>query len=179
MAALTLSNSFSFLADQDWEWSVTNTTSTSLTITDGVHTQVFTGNFTYPSPGVVAGTVTGSTYSEDGVPIYTLTGISKSAAQLAEFALTPGDTQATYAYILSGNDTITGSSGNDTLLGYAGNDLLDGGAGADTLDGGAGNDTYIVDNLGDVVSETGEGAAGGSIPSSRRSLSGSGTILKT
>ncbi|VVQ29030.1 hypothetical protein PS943_01107 [Pseudomonas fluorescens] len=161
MAALTLSNSFSFLADQDWEWSVTNTTSTSLTITDGVHTQVFTGNFTYPSPGVVAGTVTGSTYSEDGVPIYTLTGISKSAAQLAEFALTPGDTQATYAYILNGNDTITGSSGNDTLLGYAGNDLLDGGAGADTLDGGAGNDTYIVDNLGDVVSETGEGAAGG------------------
>jgi Ca2+-binding RTX toxin-like protein len=161
MAALTLSNSFSFLADQDWEWVVTNTTSTSLTISDGVHTQVFTGNFTYPSPGVVAGTVTGSTYRENGVLIYTLTGISKSAAQLAEFAQTPGDTQATYASILSGNDTITGSSGNDTLLGYAGNDLLDGGAGADTLDGGAGNDTYIVDNLGDVISETGEGAAGG------------------
>jgi len=161
MAALTLSNSFSFLADQDWEWVVTNTTSTSLTISDGVHTQVFTGNFTYPSPGVVAGTVTGSTYRENGVLIYTLTGISKSAAQLAEFAQTPGDTQATYASILSGYDTITGSSGNDTLLGYAGNDLLDGGAGADTLDGGAGNDTYIVDNLGDVISETGEGAAGG------------------
>ena len=161
MASLTLSNSFSFLADQDWDWVVTVATSNSLTISDGVHTQVFTGSFTYPSPGVVAGTVTGSTYAENGVPIYTLTGISKSAAQLAEFAQTPGDTQATYAFILSGNDTITGSSGDDTLLGYAGNDLLDGGAGADKLDGGAGNDTYIVDNLGDVVSETGVGAAGG------------------
>ena len=35
---------------------------------------------------------------------------------------------------------------------------LDGGAGADTLTGGAGNDTYVVDNAGDVVTETaGEG----------------------
>jgi Ca2+-binding RTX toxin-like protein len=161
MATLTLSSSFSFLADQDWNWVVTAANSTSLTISDGIHTQNFTGNFTYPSPGVVAGTVTGSTYIENGVPIYTLTGISKSAAQLAQFAKTPGDTQATYAFILNGNDTITGSSGDDTLLGYAGNDLLDGGAGADRLDGGSGNDTYIVDNVGDVVSETGVGAAGG------------------
>jgi len=161
MATLTLSSSFSFLADQDWNWIVTAANSTSLTISDGIHTQNFTGNFTYPSPGVVAGTVTGSTYIENGVPIYTLTGISKSAAQLAQFAKTPGDTQATYAFILNGNDTITGSSGDDTLLGYAGNDLLDGGAGADRLDGGSGNDTYIIDNVGDVVSETGVGAAGG------------------
>ena len=40
----------------------------------------------------------------------------------------------------------------------AGNDTLNGGAGADTMAGGAGNDTYIVDNAGDVVTETvGEG----------------------
>ncbi|CDZ43365.1 Hypothetical protein, partial CDS, partial [Neorhizobium galegae bv. officinalis] len=32
-------------------------------------------------------------------------------------------------------------------------DILDGGAGADTLSGGVGNDTYIVDVLGDIVSE--------------------------
>ncbi|KNH43092.1 calcium-binding protein, partial [Pseudomonas lini] len=31
---------------------------------------------------------------------------------------------------------------------------LDGGLGTDTLIGGAGNDTYIVDNIGDVISET-------------------------
>jgi Ca2+-binding RTX toxin-like protein len=34
-----------------------------------------------------------------------------------------------------------------------GNDTLNGGAGADTLIGGIGNDTYVVDNVGDVVTE--------------------------
>ena len=38
--------------------------------------------------------------------------------------------------------------------GGVGNDTLDGGAGADTLIGGTGNDTYVVDNAGDVVTET-------------------------
>ncbi|MEH2165449.1 MAG: tandem-95 repeat protein, partial [Nostoc sp.] len=53
----------------------------------------------------------------------------------------------------SGNDNLFGDSGNDTLLGGAGNDTLDGGLGADSLDGGIGNDTYIVDNLGDTITE--------------------------
>nr|WP_249484911.1 calcium-binding protein [Pseudomonas sp. HS6] len=35
-----------------------------------------------------------------------------------------------------------------------GANILDGGLGADTLIGGLGNDTYIVDNLGDTVTET-------------------------
>jgi trimeric autotransporter adhesin len=40
----------------------------------------------------------------------------------------------------------------------AGNDLLDGGTGADRLLGGVGNDTYVIDDLGDVVTEfAGEG----------------------
>ena len=41
----------------------------------------------------------------------------------------------------------------NTLTGNAGNNILDGRAGNDTMKGGAGNDTYIVDNVGDVVSE--------------------------
>jgi Ca2+-binding RTX toxin-like protein len=53
----------------------------------------------------------------------------------------------------AGNDTLLGAEGNDTLLGGEGNDTLDGGAGNDTLDGGAGNDLYIVDNIGDQVTE--------------------------
>ncbi|WP_324287528.1 M10 family metallopeptidase C-terminal domain-containing protein [Pseudomonas monsensis] len=49
----------------------------------------------------------------------------------------------------------TGNSGNNVLTGNDGDNILDGGAGADTLIGGAGNDTYVVDNIGDVVIETG------------------------
>ena len=48
---------------------------------------------------------------------------------------------------------ITGNSGSNHLSGMEGNDTLDGGLGADTMAGGLGNDVYVVDNLGDVLSE--------------------------
>jgi serralysin len=60
----------------------------------------------------------------------------------------------------SGDNTLVGyGAGNNTLDGGAGNDTLDGGLGADTTIGGTGNDTYIVDNSGDVVTETSTNAA--------------------
>uniref|UniRef100_UPI000A9DC4E0 M10 family metallopeptidase n=1 Tax=Pseudomonas bananamidigenes TaxID=2843610 RepID=UPI000A9DC4E0 len=52
-------------------------------------------------------------------------------------------------------ENATGSQFNDTLIGNALNNTLNGGLGADTMIGGAGNDTYYVDNIGDVVIETG------------------------
>jgi trimeric autotransporter adhesin len=52
----------------------------------------------------------------------------------------------------------TGNSDNNTLMGNSAANRLDGGAGADTMKGGAGNDTYVVDNIGDLVTElAGEG----------------------
>ncbi len=59
----------------------------------------------------------------------------------------------------SGNNTLSGFGGNDTLTGNGGNDLLDGGAGLDTMAGGIGDDTYVVDNVGDVVTEAVGGGA--------------------
>ncbi|MEO0030761.1 MAG: hypothetical protein RIS94_519 [Pseudomonadota bacterium] len=50
-------------------------------------------------------------------------------------------------------DAIYGLGGGDTLTGLEGDDLLDGGSGADTMAGGLGNDTYVVDNLGDSLTE--------------------------
>ena len=50
--------------------------------------------------------------------------------------------------------TLTGNAINNALYGGVGNDTLNGGAGADTMTGGAGNDTYVVDNAGDVVTES-------------------------
>lgn len=56
---------------------------------------------------------------------------------------------------------ITGGIGNDLLVGTDAADIIDGGFGADIMIGGKGNDTYYVDNVGDVVTETLAGKAGG------------------
>jgi Ca2+-binding RTX toxin-like protein len=52
-----------------------------------------------------------------------------------------------------GADMVYGEAGNDTLRGDAGADWLDGGTGADNMAGGTQDDTYVVDNIGDVVTE--------------------------
>jgi Ca2+-binding RTX toxin-like protein len=55
-------------------------------------------------------------------------------------------------------DSLTGGSGNDMLFGNGGNDTLDGGTGDDAMTGGTGNDVYVVDTIGDSVTEAaGEG----------------------
>ncbi|MEG3436087.1 choice-of-anchor L domain-containing protein [Pannus brasiliensis CCIBt3594] len=58
--------------------------------------------------------------------------------------------------ILTGTATIngTGNALNNTLTGNSGNNTLNGGAGIDTLIGGTGNDIYIIDNVGDIITET-------------------------
>ena len=60
------------------------------------------------------------------------------------------------ANVISGNsagNSLLGLGGDDTLIGGNGNDVLDGGAGDDALTGGAGNDIYIIDSVGDRVTE--------------------------
>jgi Ca2+-binding RTX toxin-like protein len=51
------------------------------------------------------------------------------------------------------NHNATGNALNNVLTGNAGDNVLDGKAGADTMSGGLGNDTYVVDNVGDKVTE--------------------------
>lgn len=53
----------------------------------------------------------------------------------------------------AGADTLNAGAGNDTLIGGDGNDTLNGGTDADSMTGGTGNDTYVVDNVGDLVTE--------------------------
>jgi Ca2+-binding RTX toxin-like protein len=57
--------------------------------------------------------------------------------------------------VLTGSANINGTGNTlaNTLTGNAGDNTLNGGTGADTLVGGLGNDTYVVDNIGDIVSE--------------------------
>jgi Ca2+-binding RTX toxin-like protein len=54
-----------------------------------------------------------------------------------------------------GYDLLSGGAGNDLLYGEGDHDTLDGGMGNDTMAGGLGNDVYIVDTVGDVVTELG------------------------
>ena len=62
---------------------------------------------------------------------------------------------------LIGTDAIngTGNDLNNVITGNSVGNTLDGGLGSDTLIGGLGDDTFIVDNVGDVVTES--SAAGG------------------
>lgn len=55
-------------------------------------------------------------------------------------------------------ENAAGGNYSDTLIGNAADNRLDGGAGNDTMMGGTGNDVYVVDAVGDVVTEqAGEG----------------------
>lgn len=58
--------------------------------------------------------------------------------------------------VLTGTEAINGVGNNkaNKLTGNSAANVLNGGLGKDTMAGGAGNDTYIVDNPGDVVSES-------------------------
>jgi Ca2+-binding RTX toxin-like protein len=56
---------------------------------------------------------------------------------------------------------LTGNAFANQLGGNSGANVLNGGAGADTMEGLGGNDTYIVDNAGDVVGDSGGAPATG------------------
>lgn len=58
----------------------------------------------------------------------------------------------------SGDNILTGNASANILTGGDGNDTLDGLGGIDTLIGGNGDDTYVIDNIGDIVNETGADA---------------------
>ncbi|MBK9663813.1 MAG: hypothetical protein IPO71_12915 [Nitrosomonas sp.] len=51
------------------------------------------------------------------------------------------------------NNILIGNLAVNQLNGGLGNDTLNGGADADTMIGGLGNDNYVVDNVGDAVTE--------------------------
>lgn len=53
----------------------------------------------------------------------------------------------------TGNIDATGNDLANTITGNTGNNRIDGGMGADKMSGGTGNDTYVVDNIGDSITE--------------------------
>jgi Ca2+-binding RTX toxin-like protein len=54
----------------------------------------------------------------------------------------------------SGAIYLTGNALANRILGNEADNVINGGTGADVMEGGAGNDTYVVDDAGDVVSDS-------------------------
>nr|WP_281288691.1 FG-GAP-like repeat-containing protein [Azospirillum lipoferum] len=83
-------------------------------------------------------------------------GVDEVRASCAQYTLS-ADLE-TLTFTGTGAFHGTGNASANTVRGSIGNDTLDGGSGADTLIGGLGNDVYVVDDIGDVVTElAGEG----------------------
>jgi Ca2+-binding RTX toxin-like protein len=61
----------------------------------------------------------------------------------------------------------TGNTLDNVLVGNSGNNTLNGGKGADSMSGGLGNDVYVVEDIGDVVTEL----AGGGVDRVNASIS--------
>ncbi|EGF93682.1 hemolysin-type calcium-binding repeat 2 copies family protein [Asticcacaulis biprosthecium C19] len=101
--------------------------------------------------------------SEDHIVEYRNGGVDLVYASV-DYSLAGGDTE--YLFLTGTADlngrgnasanTLAGNGGANRLSGDRGHDRLNGGAGADTLIGATGNDTYVVDNVGDSVSDVDE-----------------------
>ena len=154
MATIELYRAFDFRTAQDWEWTIAEAIQNRITIEGGGSKQTFSGAFSYLGIDRVAGTVTGTSYFQNDVEVYRVSGAQLDAARIAQFARNELDTQLTYAYVLSGADTVVGSAGNDFLNGYGGIDtavyrgtaasyMLRGSDSAFAVTGAAGSDTLI------------------------------------
>ena len=153
--------SYALQAGQEVEYLRANAGATGLSLTGNAFNNYLiggTGNDTLDG-GTGADTMAGGagndTYTVDnaGDVVNEVAGAGIDTLKTSLLSKTLGANLENLTYTGAGNFTGTGNALNNVITGGAGNDALNGGIGADTMAGGAGNDTYIVDNVGDVVSE--------------------------
>jgi Ca2+-binding RTX toxin-like protein len=89
--------------------------------------------------------------------------------------------QAGDDFIVGGvdDDNFSGGADNDLLRGNGGSDTLDGDTGIDRMFGGVGDDYYYVDNVADIVDETGGNGVDRVYSYINFSLSNAGTAIGT
>ena len=156
----------------DFAFGTVTATSTSITYRFGSEVLTIYGAFVLSGGLPVSGTISGLTHADGGVRNVTLSELGWSFGQFETAMsnddlpglLTGADTvvgtsAAETLRGYAGNDVLYGGAGNDRLFGYQGNDTLDGGGGNDSMIGGSGDDVYIVNSQYDRVFEV----AGGGI----------------
>lgn len=127
-------------------YSVISSTATQqfLQLSNGLKVKLIGTGFSYDAQGHgIAGTLTSIQVLQNNgtTVVQTLTGINRSFQDFND-AAGSFDAWGLNRWLMSGNDTVNGSSGNDDLQGHTGNDFLNGFAGDDHLVGGPGDDTY-------------------------------------
>lgn len=116
-------------SDVEWDWEVTSLSPTQIGIAGPVFSATFQGAFVIGQNGVT-GTLHSASQFKHGVLQFSVSGMSLDAATVA-YLVDQATAEATYSFILQGDDTQIGSSANDLLGGFGGNDSLDGGLGTD------------------------------------------------
>ncbi|AIC25934.1 hemolysin-type calcium-binding protein [Rhizobium etli bv. mimosae str. IE4771] len=91
--------------------------------------------------------------ASDAITELVSAGIDEIRTALAAYSIAALVNVEHLTYTGSANFTGTGNALANIITGGAGNDVLNGGIGADSLIGGAGNDVFIVDHVGDLITE--------------------------
>jgi Ca2+-binding RTX toxin-like protein len=121
----------------------------TVTITGGGLTETYLGSFG-PSDSPITGTIRSFSRSQGGTELFAVDAIGRSAGTYFGILATDGFGPA-LDVILSGNDTLRGSSGADRLFARDGHDQMVGNGGADALFAGRGNDTVRGGNGNDSL----------------------------
>ena len=94
------------------------------------------------------------TFTEGGVTFTQVTAVNGTERLNLTLYGVAATQLRTEHFVVSGvPGEVTGTASGNTLTGDAGANLIGGRAGADIMIGRTGDDTYIVDNIGDVVTE--------------------------
>lgn len=159
MATATLYNpSTNITSTTPKHWTQTTAAADRIVFESDGQQLVVQGNFTIDASGAVTGGTATTVVLKESANIEAaslrIADLSLDAkALVAQMAASNSNSQV-FSFILSGNDTINGSSfgdllqgfgGNDTINAGAGNDYITEGPGNDTIDGGAGFDTVSYD----------------------------------
>jgi len=131
-------------ATTTWYGNVTGKTASSITVTDGVNTGIYSGNFTYWSNSV-QGTVMGYQQYAGTNLVVSIAGASFNATSVYNL-VQANLIQNVYALAANQSVTINGSSGSDALFGYGSYNVFAGNGGNDTITGFSAASAFNVTN---------------------------------